>query len=387
MKIAYFDCFSGISGDMLIGALLDAGAGFEDLKRELSGLNLPGYSVTSAKTSRRGISGTRFLVSVSDDKTSRKLGGILSVIEKSTLKESIKKSASDIFLSLAEAEGGIHGRPPDEVHFHEIGGIDCIVDVVGALVCLELLGIEKVFCSAINTGSGFVDACHGMLPVPSPAALELLRGVPVYSSGVKSELATPTGVAVIRHAASAFGEMPPITPSKIGYGAGERELSHPNLLRVLLGECAEDLPGDRVLLIETNIDNMNPEFFGRVFDILQREGALDVFLTPVIMKKQRPGTKLGVICREEDSHKLSGIIFRETSAIGVRYSSCFRRKLEREVKQVDTPYGKVRVKFSYYGGEAVSVSPEYDDCVMLAEKFNAPVKKIYEQALKGAGNV
>ncbi len=384
MKTAYFDCFSGISGDMIIGALLDAGLSFKSLKAELEKLDLPGYTLSRRKVTRGGISGVKFSVKVKDDKTSRGLCDILKIIEKSGLEEEIKDKARLIFSDMARVEAKIHDEPLNSVHFHELGGIDCMVDIAGALCGLKLLGIEKVFSSAVNTGSGFVNTSHGRLPVPCPASLGLLEGVPVYSSGVRSELATPTGCAIIRRAASSFGDMPLMKVETAGYGAGDKELSSPNLLRVVTGESGELAGEEGVILVETNIDNMNPEFYGHVFKLLEREGALDVFMTPVFMKKQRPGTKLSVLCGENFLEAVSRIIFRQTSSIGIRYSRVSRKTLRRSIEPVDTRYGKVNVKFAYSGKELLNVSPEYDDCALLAEKLDVPVKEIYYSAKKGA---
>lgn len=384
MKIAYFDCFSGVSGDMFTGALLDAGLNFRALKDELEKLRLPGYSVSKEKALRGGISGTKFNVNVKDEKTSRNPDDILDIIKESGISEDIKEKSSAIFLSLARAEGKLHGVPPEKVHFHEIGAADSIIDVVSALSGLKLLEIEKVFSSAVNTGSGFVESSHGKLPVPSPAAVELLKGVPVYSSGISAELTTPTGAALIKASASGFGEMPAMKVIRTGYGAGAKELSDPNLLRVVIGESGAEHKDESVILVETNIDNMNPEFYEHVFRLLSLEGALDVSLTPLFMKKQRPGVKLSVICVEKDLERISGVIFRETTSIGLRYGRLRRKTLERETREIITEYGPIRVKFAFSGGKAVNFSPEYDDCVLLAEKHGAPLKEVYESAKKGA---
>ncbi len=384
MKIAYFDCFSGISGDMFTGVLLGAGLKFNRLKEELGKLKLPGYTVSRRKVLRRGISGTKFNVNVKDDKTSRDLSDIIKIIKKSGLGEDIKQQAAEIFSELARAEGKVHGLPPEKVHFHEIGGIDCMIDIIGGLSGLKLMGIEKVFCSAINTGSGFVNSSHGKLPVPSPAAAELLKGVPVYSSGIEAELTTPTGAALIKHVSSGFGNMPVMRIQNTGYGAGAKELASPNLLRVLIGESEEARDDESVILIETNIDNMNPEFYEHVFKLLLSEKALDVFMTPVFMKKQRPGTKLSVLCEEKFLERVSGVIFRETSSIGLRYNRVFRKTLRRQVKKVSTEYGQVRVKLSFSGEAVLNASPEYDDCEAAALKHKVPLKQVYDSAKKGA---
>ncbi len=380
MKTAYFDCFSGVSGDMFSGALLDAGLEFKTLEKELEKLNLPGCVVSANKVLRGGLSGTAFRVESRKEKVPRGLKDILGIIERSGLDPDIKKTASRIFADLARVEGKIHDEPPEKVHFHEMGGIDCIVDITAALAGLKLLGIEKVFCSEINTGSGFVESAHGRLPVPSPAAAELLRGIPVYSTGTECELATPTGAAIIKHVCSGFGKMPVMKPGSIGYGAGGKDLPSPNLLRVFIGRAEQGREDESVIMVETNIDNMNPEFYGHVFERLRSRGALDVFLTPVFMKKQRPGMKLGVLCYEGGLDSVAGVIFRETTSIGIRYNRVYRKVLRRETRKVLTEYGEVGVKFAYLGNDTVNFSPEYGDCLSLSEKTGIPVKKIFDSA-------
>lgn len=383
MKIAYFDCFSGISGDMFSGALLDAGLHFGRLKDALAKLNLPGYSVSRRKVTRGGISGTKFSVRVKQETPRRYLKDVLEIIENSLLSKDIKRQSSEIFSSLAAAEGKVHAMPADKVHFHEIGALDCIIDVVSALSGLELLGIEKVFCSPVNTGSGFVSSSHGMLPVPSPATAELLKGAPVYSSGTEAELTTPTGAALIRHVCSGFGRLPAMKTEHTGYGAGDKELAFPNLLRVFTG-AADGGPPESAVLVETNIDDMNPEFYGHVFDLLFSEGALDVFMTPVFMKKQRPGTKLSVLCLEDKLEAVKRIILRETSSNGLRYGAVSRETLGRRTIKIKTGYGEIGVKIASSGNKILNVSPEYEDCALAAKKCGAPLKNVYESAKRGA---
>lgn len=381
MKIAYFDCFSGISGDMFVGALLDAGLEFEKLKAELSKLNLSDYEISSQKVVKQNIASTKFDVTFPEQHAHRHLRHLNEMVENSGLAAPVIEKAKDIFRKIAEAEAKIHDMPVEKVHFHEVGAIDTIVDVVGAIVGLELLGVEKVFASPLNVGSGFVTFSHGRFPVPAPATSEILKGVPTYSNETKGELVTPTGAAIITALASGFGDMPNMTTESIGYGAGSKDLEQPNVLRVFIGEAAdtEQLQTDSVSVIETNIDDMNPQIFGVVMEKLFEAQALDVFLTPIYMKKNRPGTRLTVLCRHEQESALARMIIEETTAIGVRIRRERRLILERSIDTIDTPYGKVRVKRSLRGGETVNISPEFEDINRIAQEKGIPFKKIYQE--------
>ena len=381
MKIAYFDCFSGVSGDMILGALVDAGLELGDLEGELSKLPVRGFRLRTEKTTRRGISGTRFSVDVHEHDVERHLLDIDDIVDRSALSDDIKKSSKRIFMELASIEARIHHQSVAEVHFHEISGLDSIVDVVGSLVGLKKLGIEAVYASKIHVGTGFVECRHGTLPVPAPATLDLLKGIPIYSKGIDSELATPTGVAILKNVAKGFGAMPGMTLEEVGYGAGSRELEIPNLLRVCIGEaCQQRYGSDEALLIETNIDDMNPEFFGHISEQLLAKGALDVFMTPIYMKKNRPATLLSVLTAREKLDGILSTVFSETTTLGVRIHSVDRRVLARETISVRTKLGDVRVKVGRISGEVKTVSPEYEDCREIAARQGIPLKDVYEVA-------
>jgi pyridinium-3,5-bisthiocarboxylic acid mononucleotide nickel chelatase len=381
LKIAYFDCFSGVSGDMILGALVDAGLGVSDLEAELSYLPVRGFRLQAEKTTRRGISGTKLNVITEEHHTERHLPDMNEIIDRSALSDDIKDSSKSIFAELAGVEARIHHKSVDEVHFHEISGLDSIVDVVGSLVGLKKLGIEAVHASRIHVGTGFIECRHGTLPVPAPATLELLKGVPVYSKGIESELATPTGVAILKSVSKGFGPMPDMTIERVGYGAGSRELEIPNLLRLCIGEtCQDRYAGDEVLLIETNIDDMNPEFFGHVSERLLMQGALDVFMTPIYMKKNRPATLFSVLTAKEKLDGILSTVFSETTTLGVRIHSVDRRVLSRETISVRTTLGDVRVKVGRIGGEIKTIAPEYEDCREIAARRGVPLKDVYETA-------
>lgn len=382
MRIAYFDCFSGISGDMILGALIDAGLDLHQLESELRKLNISGYTLNAEKTTRKGISGIRFLVHTEEDHTERHLRDIEEIIDDSDLSEDIKVSSKAIFNELAHIEAKIHNKNPGEVHFHEIGGLDSIIDIIGSLLGMKLLGIETVYASRIPVGTGFVECDHGTLPLPAPATLELLKGIPICAIGMEKELVTPTGIAILKHVTKGFGFIPEMRIHRIGYGAGSREMKIPNLLRVWVGETSEETEHeeDEVILIETNIDDMNPEFFGYASEKLLERGALDVFMTPIFMKKNRPGTLLSVLITPDKLEEMLSIVFSETTSLGTRFHRWERKKLPRELITVETTYGPVRVKVSKSGQELTNISPEYEDCKNIAEKKNVPLRKVYEEA-------
>ena len=386
MKTLYFDCFSGISGDMILGALVDAGLDFEVLKAELAKLNLAGYELSAGKVVKKGITGTKVEVSVAAEQKHRHLGDILKIIDDSELKADVKNISKKIFTNLAAAEAKIHNTEINKVHFHEVGAVDSIVDIVGTVIGLKELGVENVYASKVHTGSGFVDCQHGRMPVPAPATAELLKNIPVYSLGVESELTTPTGAAVLKSLALEFGPMPAMKIYTVGYGAGSRELEQlPNLLRVYLGEVnLERFENDEAALVETNLDDMNPEFFEYVTEKLMDEGALDVFTVPIIMKKSRPGVKLTVLAEESKSHSIKEAFFRETSTFGVRFFRVKRDKLSREFWDVETKFGKIRVKIGKKGGNILQISPEYDDCKRIADQKGISIKEVFQTALESA---
>ena len=384
MRAAYFNCFSGISGDMVLAALVDLGWPIKELERELSKLDLFNYQIEAEKVAKQGITSTQIKIRIKEGKKERTLKDILSILDKSKLEEKIKERSQAIFIRLASVEANIHGKSVQEVHFHELGGLDTIIDVVGAVAGMKYLGIEKVYSSPLPLGKGLVKCSHGTLPVPAPATLELLKGVPVYGSNIEAELVTPTGAAIISTVAENFGQMPPMKIDNIGYGAGQRDLPIPNLLRVSLGMLRNAYEEDVVSLIQTNIDDMNPEFYEHIADRLFNEGALDVFLTPIQMKRTRPATMLSVITDQEKTEKMLELIFDETTTLGVRISKIKRRKLNREGRKVATKYGKIEVKIGKLDGMVKNISPSYEECRKIATRLNIPLKKIYQEAKQTA---
>lgn len=386
MKIAYFDCFSGISGDMILGALVELGF---DLEKEAKKLRLTPYKIEIKKVKKQGITGRKVnITSLAKEEHHRTLGQIYGIIEKSGLDKDVKEKSKEVFLRLAKAESKVHGVPFDKARFHELGSVDSIVDITMAVSGVKKLGIEKIFASKLNLGSGFVKCAHGTFPVPAPATAELLKGIPVYSDGVDSELVTPTGAALISELAGSFGDMPLMDVKSIGYGAGYAELRHPNLLRVFLGESCLPLAesSDLADVIESNIDDINPEYYDHIIRKLLEEGALDVYITNIQMKKNRPGVKLSVISKPEKTKCLTDIIFRETSTFGVRIYRTRREKLHTEQRAVRTRYGTVNVRIGSSLGRVITVSPEYEDCRKIAEKKRIPIKKVYEEAKTIAQN-
>ncbi|OHD63499.1 MAG: TIGR00299 family protein [Spirochaetes bacterium RBG_13_51_14] len=387
MKIAYFDCFAGASGDMILGSLIDAGLDADRLTAELAKLPLTGYEISAKKVLKNGVSGTRFHVAVSAQDHSRGLADILKILEESSLGEAVKKTAADIFKNIARVEASIHNIPVDEVHFHEIGAVDSIIDIAGACIAINLLDIRAVYASRINVGEGFIDTIHGRLPVPAPATAGLLTGVPIYSSGIEAELTTPTGAAIISYFAKRFGPLPEIKIMSTGYGAGAMDLPVPNLLRLYIGESEERAGYESIVSIETNIDDMNPEFYQHVFERLLDAGALDVYTTPVMMKKSRPGVKLTVLAGAAARDALADIIFSETTTGGIRFSVMERIILDREVRRIHTRYGEISVKVFTSAGRVVTVSPEYEDCKRIARTMDVPLKQVYDEAKKIADSL
>ena len=384
MRQAYLDCFSGISGDMFVGALLDLGVPPERWFAELKKIPLGYYEFRRTRALRGHLVGTRIEIRVPGKQPSRKLGDIEALIAHSALSEGVKERVMKVFSRLADAEGKLHHRPPEQVHFHEVGGVDSILDIVGTCLGLELLDISHLTCSPVNVGSGSVQAAHGALPVPAPAALELLKDVPIFSSGVEGELVTPTGAALIATLAAGFGPIPAMKVERIGYGAGAREIpGQPNLARLLLGESTEPVtaqpgaPGDEVVsVIEANVDDMNPQLYGFFIDQALAAGALDVTCTPVQMKKDRPGILVSVLCAPERSDALAQMLFEQTTTIGVRIYEARRKVLEREVLSVETPYGPVKIKVAKREGKVLNVAPEYEDCQRLATEKGVPLKQV-----------
>jgi len=382
MTLAYFDCFSGISGDMTLGALVDAGVGIEVLRAELEKLNLPGYEITALKVMRSGISATKVHVCLDEkEQPSRRLADIRKLIEASSLSSSIKHKSINIFVRLAEVEARVHGTTPDKVHFHEVGAVDAIVDIVGSVIGLEMLDITAIVASPVNVGSGTIKTAHGTLPVPAPATAELLKGIPSYGSSIPFELTTPTGAVILSTLASSFGPMPQMKLSRIAHGAGGKEIpGQPNVLRLMIGEPTADYEEDSSIVIETNIDDVNPQVYDYLIEKLMKQGAQDVYLTPVIMKKGRPAILLSVLTEKRMTEVLLDTIFRETTSIGVRILEVGRKKLTREIKEVDTLYGRIRFKISKRGDEILTATPEYEDCRRHAEEKRIPLKQVLEEA-------
>ncbi|HET6364731.1 MAG: nickel pincer cofactor biosynthesis protein LarC [Nitrospirota bacterium] len=382
MRTAYFDCFSGISGDMTLGALVDSGVSIGDLRAELAKLSLPGYELKTEKVNRSGIAATKAQVII-DPKSqkSRHLSDILNIIEGSSLAPTVKEKSVRIFKRMAAAEAKVHGTIPDKIHFHEVGAVDAVVDIVGSVIGLDLLGITQIITSSINVGSGTVQTAHGIFPIPAPATAELLKGIPFYQSSLRFELATPTGAAIISTLSNSFGLLPSMRIDRIAYGAGDKDFSdRPNVLRLMIGELAANYEEDISIVIETNIDDMSPQVYDYIIERLMEQGAQDVYLSPIIMKKGRPATLLSVLTDRSKADALLDVIFRETTSIGARIQEVGRKKLSRDIKEVDTVYGRVRVKVSKHGNEILTVTPEYDDCRRIAEEKKVPLKKVIEEA-------
>jgi len=376
MKTCYFDAFSGISGDMTVGALIDAGADWTALEAALRSLNL-GASFRSEKTKRKGIAASKFSVDGGEQKAHRHLPHIEKIIEAGALSERSRKNALAVFRRLGEAEAKSHSVPIEKVHFHEVGAVDSICDIVGACVALDLLGIDDVKGSRINVGSGTVNTEHGVLPVPAPATAEMLRNLPVYSAGPEAELTTPTGAALISTLASGFGGPPSIRVLSQGFGAGDKDFpTQANVLRVLIGESTNALEATTVSVIEANIDDTTPQVLGYAMERLFDAGALDVTLTPVFMKKNRPATTISIMASPEAAEQLISILFSETTTLGLRITQAERRVLARKTAEVKTAHGPVRVKYSERG----DFTPEYDDCRKIALEKHIPLRTVMAEA-------
>jgi pyridinium-3,5-bisthiocarboxylic acid mononucleotide nickel chelatase len=387
MKIAYFDCFSGASGDMILGALMDAGLPLEHLQRELAKLGLSHFELGKAAVVKNGISGSQALVNIEHDHHHhhhhRHLGDITGIIEKSTLSAAIKRDSIRIFERLAEAEAKVHNTTVDKIHFHEVGAMDAIIDVVGGVIGIHLLGIETIICSPLHVGSGTVECAHGTLPVPAPATAELVRGKPVYATGVQGELLTPTGAAILTTMASDFGPLPSMTVEQIGHGAGTADRSIANMLRVFIGSAPQ--PGktfevEQTVTIETTIDDMNPQVYDYLIEKVLEMGALDIFCTSVQMKKNRRGTLVTILCRPEMVTAFSEFLFRETTTIGLRWHLDNRFTLQREFTTVKTRFGAITCKVAKNGNELINITPEYEDCKRVAKQHNVPLKIVLGEA-------
>jgi uncharacterized protein (TIGR00299 family) protein len=385
MKAAYFDCFSGISGDMTLGALVDAGCPLDALRGKLQGLQVPGWEISAEKVWKSGMTATHVRVKTQDTQTHRSLSTILGILDRASLDGSVKQRAAAIFTKLGEAEATVHDVPIEKIHFHEVGAVDAIVDIVGACVGFAELGIETFACSPLNVGGGTAKMAHGVLPVPAPATARLLMGKPTFSNGVQKELVTPTGAAIVATICESFGPQPAMKVSAIGCGAGTTDLEgQPNVLRIMVGEVAEknvEGHGGTIRVLEANLDDMSPQIFGYLLDKALAAGALDVFATPIQMKKSRPGMLVTILCQPQDEAKFQAMLFSETTTLGVRSHLVERRALAREFVKVSTPYGDVRVKLSRDEGRVLHASPEFDDCRKLAEEKNVPLHEVMEQAM------
>ena len=428
MRIAYLDCFSGISGDMFLGALVDAGVAARVFEDAVAALNV-GARLEISRVERSGIAATKVDVWVGDEKDrpreaagghshegehhahghehggthqhdegerrtgvsaphGRGLKEITAIIGRAGIAESAKKTAIAIFQALGAAEAKIHNRDIETIHFHEVGAIDAMVDIVGAAVGAAALGVDEIICSPLNVGGGTVQCAHGTFPVPAPATVELLRGAPVYSSGIQAELVTPTGAAIVKTLATRFAAFPEMKIERAGYGAGSRDFpGHANVLRLTIGEALPELAAktaqETISVVEANLDDLNPQVFGYVMDRLLGEGALDVFGVPVQMKKNRPGTLLTVLCKPEDAAKLTQILFAETTTLGVRRREEKRLALARKWVTVNTQWGDVRMKIASMNGTITNYAPEYEDCRRLAEEQHVPLKNVMNAAVKG----
>jgi len=381
VKTAYFECFSGISGNMVIGALLDAGLDFKVLETEINKLGLHGFELKKEEVKKHSIAGTYFEVLIKENKTNhhRKLSDVKRIIDESTLNQHVKNLSLKIFQTLAIAESKAHDIPIEDVYFHETGAIDSIIDIVGVSLGINELGIQEINSSPIPLGKGFINCKHGKMPNPSPGALYCLEGVDTYGVDTDVEIVTPTGAAIISTLANSFGPAPQMKIENIGYGAGKFDLDRPNLLRISIGESIQT--GQLCDKIEVNIDDMNPEMYENVFEKLFSVGALDVFTINIQMKKNRPAIILCALCFPEVTQKLVEIIYEETTSTGLRIYKGLKYSLDKEIKTVSTIYGDIRVKLAYLDGQVINVKPEHSDCKKLANRAGVSLKKIYNEVL------
>ncbi len=389
MKVAYLDCIAGISGDMALGALIDAGVDFEALKQELSKLPLERFDIDVEDVETYGIHATRAIVTAPAAGVIRTYASIRSLLDAADLPPEALQIAQRIFRKLAEAEAQVHRKEVDLVTFHEVGAVDSIVDIAGTALGLSMLGVERTFASFVPTGLGMTKTEHGAMPIPAPAVLELLRGVPLYSKDVPVELVTPTGAAILAAMVEGYGEIPPMRVDSVGYGAGTHKLDFPNVLRIIVGDeeptsGAPRLSAGRTgeIVIETNVDDLTPELYEYVLEQLLAAGAQDAWLTPIVMKKSRPAVTISVLCSPQHEEALEAILFRETGTLGLRGSSVTKRALEREMVKVETSHGSVAVKIGTFEGRHVTVAPEYEDCARLARDAGVPAREIYEEAVR-----
>jgi uncharacterized protein (TIGR00299 family) protein len=384
MKIAYFDCFAGAAGDMIVAAMLDAGLDAEFLKAQLATLGLKNLDIKISETTRASLRAIRFFPVVQKEHKHRNLKDITKIITQSKISEQAKKTAIAVFEKIAKAEGSVHGKDPGEVHFHEVGALDSIVDIVSASVGFEALGLDKVYCSVLSVGGGAIERAHQLLPVPAPATTELLKGVPIAGGPGQFELLTPTAAAILTTVVDRFCPLPAMKIEKIGYGAGSLESGKfPNVLRLILGQTADEAEAnaDSVCLLETNIDDASGELVGSVTEKLFSRGALDVFTTPIYMKQGRPAEQISVICKIEDVQPLEQVLFKEGLTFGVRRQILQRSKLAREFVTVQTEFGEIRIKTGMLGGKIVNAKPEFSDCSSAAKKHKVAVKAVLDAAM------
>ncbi len=385
MKILYYDCFSGISGDMNLGAMIDLGVEEQFLRDELGKLSLPGWKMSVEKDQRHGIFGTKVsIIQTREEHVHRHLSDIREILNSSKLEKAVLDLSIKIFTTIAEAEAKIHNSTIESIHFHEVGAIDSIIDVVGAAICFNRLNVDKVIVGDIELGGGFVQCAHGNLPVPAPATAEIIKGLLVKTGGVDFEATTPTGAAILKTIASGSGPVSEYAILKTGYGIGQKiNPDKPNILRAYLAEenYSKQSDGGSVLL-ECNIDDMNPEWYEQVMSVIMKAGASDVYLSNIIMKQGRPGIKLSVLVKRELVDLAKSLIFKHTTTLGLREIAIGKHTLEREFRQVDTPYGKVTVKLAYYEGELVSKKPEYQECLLISTRENIPLKEVTEKVLE-----
>ncbi|TYB30766.1 MAG: nickel pincer cofactor biosynthesis protein LarC [Candidatus Mcinerneyibacterium aminivorans] len=416
-NILYFDCISGISGDMTIGALLDLGIDKDYLIKELSKLNIDGYKLKVEKNKKNGITGTDFKVILEhkythdehnhseehnhnhghsheseknhdnkhsnnhshnhdhhNDHEHRNLNDITNLIKSSTLNKNVKNLSLKMFQYVAEAEAKVHDTDISEIHFHEVGALDSIIDIVGTAILIDKLNPDKIYFSQLHVGTGFVECAHGTIPVPAPATVEILKGIPVYSSGIRSELVTPTGAAIAKTLADDFISLPQMEIDEIGYGIAKKDLEITNVLRVIKGKKKHK----NLIMLETNIDDMNPEIYSYLYDKLFEAGALDVYLTNIMMKKNRPAVKINVLTTSNKIEDIEDILYEETTTLGIRKYNIERTTLKREIKKIDTEYGKIKIKIAYRDGKILKYAPEYEDCKRIAENEGVPIKEVYD---------
>jgi pyridinium-3,5-bisthiocarboxylic acid mononucleotide nickel chelatase len=382
MKTLYFDCFAGASGDMILGGMVAAGVDPQRLKEQIGLLGIEGYAIDFQTVDRSGISATYARVQVPHGHTYRHLSDILKIIYESSLPVSVKDRAAKIFSRLAEAEARVHNEPIERVHFHEVGALDAIIDVVGAAICFDLLGVERFVSSPLHVGSGTVEMDHGRFPVPPPAVAELLKGVPFYATDIVGELVTPTGAAIITTVCEEFGPIPQLKLEQSGYGAGTREYEKfPNVLRVLIGDDQTSTSiSERLWMLETNMDDISPQILGHVMERAFELGALDCYFTSVQMKKNRPGVMLSILCRDDQRSVLSEMLFVETTTLGIRSFEVERRALDRTIVRVETQYGPIDVKVAQLNGHVLKEMPEYEQCRRAALAAGVPLREVEEAA-------